>query len=209
MWETWVQSLGWEDPLEKGKATCSNILAWRIPWTVKFMGCQRVRHDWMTFAFTFHFILWFLNVDVQPCHLPLYHVQLIFIHGPKLPGSYAILFFTASDCTFWHQPHPQLSFPLWPRQFILIDAISNCPLFSLSNILNILQPGGAHLPASYYFFPFHTIHGILQARILGGLAISLSKTSFCQKSSLWPIYFGDPAQHGWWLHRVMQASLPQ
>ena len=34
MQETWVQSLGWEDPLEKGKATRSSILAWRIPWTV-------------------------------------------------------------------------------------------------------------------------------------------------------------------------------
>ena len=34
MWETWVQSLGWEDPLEKGKATHSSFLAWRIPTTV-------------------------------------------------------------------------------------------------------------------------------------------------------------------------------
>ena len=34
MQETWVQSLGWEDPLEKGKATHSSIVAWRIPWTV-------------------------------------------------------------------------------------------------------------------------------------------------------------------------------
>ena len=34
MLETWVQSLGWEDPLEKEKATHSSILAWRIPWTV-------------------------------------------------------------------------------------------------------------------------------------------------------------------------------
>ena len=34
MWEIWVQSLGWEDPLEKGKATHSSILAWRIPWTL-------------------------------------------------------------------------------------------------------------------------------------------------------------------------------
>ena len=33
-WETWVRSLGWKDPLEKGKATHSNILAWRIPWSV-------------------------------------------------------------------------------------------------------------------------------------------------------------------------------
>ena len=34
VWETWFQSLGWEDPLEKGKATHSSILAWRIAWTV-------------------------------------------------------------------------------------------------------------------------------------------------------------------------------
>jgi len=34
MLETWVLSLGWEDPLKKGKATHSSILAWRIPWTV-------------------------------------------------------------------------------------------------------------------------------------------------------------------------------
>ena len=33
MWETWVLSLGWEDPLEKEMATHSNILAWKIPWT--------------------------------------------------------------------------------------------------------------------------------------------------------------------------------
>ena len=37
MWETWVQSLGWEDPLEKGTATHSSILAWRIPCVVESM----------------------------------------------------------------------------------------------------------------------------------------------------------------------------
>ena len=45
MWETWVRSLGGEDPLEEGKATHSSILAWRTPWTVWFMGSQRVEHD--------------------------------------------------------------------------------------------------------------------------------------------------------------------
>ena len=44
MWETWVQSLGWEDPLEKGTAAHPSILAWRIPWTVPSIGSQRVRH---------------------------------------------------------------------------------------------------------------------------------------------------------------------
>ena len=50
MQETWVQSLGQEDPMEKEMATHSSILAWRIPWTEKpgglqFMGSQRVGHD--------------------------------------------------------------------------------------------------------------------------------------------------------------------
>ena len=50
MQETWVQSLGWEDPLEKGTATHSSILTWRIPWTeepgkLQSMGSNRVRHN--------------------------------------------------------------------------------------------------------------------------------------------------------------------
>ena len=51
--ETWVQSLGWEDPLDKGKATHSSILPWRIPWAVQFMQSQTVTHDWVTFTYTF------------------------------------------------------------------------------------------------------------------------------------------------------------
>ena len=56
MQETWVQSLGWEDPLEKGKATHSSILVWRIPWTeepggLQSTGSQRVRHDRETNTF--------------------------------------------------------------------------------------------------------------------------------------------------------------
>ena len=52
MWETWVPSLGWEDFLEKGTATHSSILAWKIPWTVQSMGSQRAGHSWATFTFT-------------------------------------------------------------------------------------------------------------------------------------------------------------
>ena len=53
MRETWVRSLGQEDPLEKEMATHSSILAWRIPWTeepggLQPMGSQRVGHDWAT-----------------------------------------------------------------------------------------------------------------------------------------------------------------
>ena len=50
MQETWVRSLGWEDPLEKEMATHSSTLAWRIPWVeepggLQSMGLQRVGHD--------------------------------------------------------------------------------------------------------------------------------------------------------------------
>ena len=53
MQETWVQSLGWEDPLEKKMATHSSIPARKIPWMVEpgrlqSMGLQRLRHNWAT-----------------------------------------------------------------------------------------------------------------------------------------------------------------
>ena len=53
MWETRVQSLAWEDPLEKEMATHSSTLAWKIPWTeepgrLQSMGSQGVGHDLVT-----------------------------------------------------------------------------------------------------------------------------------------------------------------
>ena len=53
MWETWVPSLGQEDPLEEGMATHSSVLAWRMPWTeepggLQNPGSQGAGHDWGT-----------------------------------------------------------------------------------------------------------------------------------------------------------------
>jgi len=49
MWETWLQSLGQEDPLEKGMAIHFSILAWRIPWTEELGGLQSWDHsEWDT-----------------------------------------------------------------------------------------------------------------------------------------------------------------
>ena len=66
IWETWVWSLGWEDPLEKGKATHYSIFAWRIPWTeepgrLQSLVSKRVRHNSVTNTFTFIdrvYLLW-------------------------------------------------------------------------------------------------------------------------------------------------------
>ena len=52
--EIWVRSLGWEDPLEKEKATRSSILAWRIPRTVQSMGLQGVEQNRVAFTFTIY-----------------------------------------------------------------------------------------------------------------------------------------------------------
>ena len=59
MQKTWVQSLGWEDPLEKGKAIYSSILAWKIPWMeesgrLQSVGLLRTRLSNFTFTFHFH-----------------------------------------------------------------------------------------------------------------------------------------------------------
>ena len=82
MWETWVWSLGQEDPLEKEMATHSSTLAWKIPWTeepggLQSMGSQRVGHDWETKLSNFHtytactlentqkFLFWWMNVWID------------------------------------------------------------------------------------------------------------------------------------------------
>ena len=75
MWETGVWSLGREDPLEKGMATYSSVLAWEIPWTVEpgglqSMESQRLRHDWVTNMITFLSLKHFpaqLWTQISPC----------------------------------------------------------------------------------------------------------------------------------------------
>ena len=76
MKEIQVQSLGWEDPLEKGMATHS-VPAWRIPWTqdpgrLQPMGSQRVGHNWANFTFTFQHNCGFCIVEL--CHLILEYI---------------------------------------------------------------------------------------------------------------------------------------
>ena len=79
MWETWVQFLGWEDPLEKGMVTCYSTLTSRPkePGRLQSMGSQRVGHDWATFTCFFtiltgvnllSFIFFFLlSFKIRPC----------------------------------------------------------------------------------------------------------------------------------------------
>ena len=77
VWETWIRSLCWKDPLEKGMATHSSVLIWRIPWTeepggLQSMGSQRVRHKWMTNSSLSHPVCHVIHVLPLPgldyCH---------------------------------------------------------------------------------------------------------------------------------------------
>ena len=101
------------------------------------------------------------------CH----HFQFALIHGPNISGFYAILLFTASDFTsITSHIHNWVLFLLWLHPFIPSGVIS--PLLS-SSIL------GTYRPAEFLFqypiiLPFHTVHGVLKARILKWFAIAFS-----------------------------------
>ena len=96
MWETWVWSQGWEDPLEKETATHSSTLTWRIPWTeeqdrLQSMESQRVGHDCAT---NFHFSQLLLQVseDKEGEELPeeTHHgTLLIWLHSCLFLGLFS------------------------------------------------------------------------------------------------------------------------
>ena len=82
MWETWVQSLGREDPLEKEMATHSNILAWRIPWMEELGGLQstgskRVGNDC---ALHFHFLFLALAY-LQGTECCFFRISFVYLRG--------------------------------------------------------------------------------------------------------------------------------
>ena len=110
MKETLVRSLGQEDSLEKGMATHSSILAWRIPWTVQSMGSQRVGHNWATFSFTFQRFYWCLF-----CYLS----QAFHQH---VETSLSYLYHHGTGRLFSYK-HPRLSSPFLPPTLSFISLL--------------------------------------------------------------------------------------
>ena len=93
------------------------------------------------------------------------------IHGPNIPGSYAILFFTVSDFTsITSHIHNWTLFSLWLHLFILSGVIST--FFSCS-ILGTYQPE-EFIFQYHIFMPFHTVHRVLKERMLKWFAIPFS-----------------------------------
>ena len=108
MRETWVQSLGWEELLEKEMATHSSILAWKIPWTDKpgkqqSMGSQsRTRLSNFTFTFLYHCLANIWECSHQATRQP----QTIQLEGDHQAGPYVGVLVTAPTellADSWHQ----------------------------------------------------------------------------------------------------------
>ena len=117
MQETWVWSLGQEDPLEKGIAIHSSFLAWRIPWTeepgeLQSMEPQKVRHNWGTNTFTLSILkIHSILLPLPPNFLPLYQSPLSHSrrsqHPPHVPPA-------AGTASVWTFAPPQASSHLLP-----------------------------------------------------------------------------------------------
>ena len=125
---------------------------------------------------------------------PVDHFQFALIHGPNITGSYAILLITSLDlASITSHIHNWVLFLLWLHPFILSGVTS--PLIS-SSILVTYRPG-EFLFQYPIILPFHTVHGVLKARILKWFAIPFSSGPH----SVRPVHhdtsiLGGPTGHG-------------
>ena len=119
-WETWVWSLGHEDPLEKGMATHSSILSWRIPWTeepggLPSVGLQRVGYDWVSNT---HWIK-DRNSGLEMPQTILFHRSAWF-HWPSLSCCNNLTFNWVPQ-TLWNVQH---SVHVWVKSLISLTSSS-------------------------------------------------------------------------------------
>ena len=126
MRETQVQSLGWEDPLEKKMATQSSSLAWRLSWTeepgrLQYMGSQRVGHDWVT---SLHFWMKYLMHAISnfPDEISSLSHSIVFLYFFELNTKEV---FCISPCHSWNSAFKwvYLSFSTLPLTSVLFSDI--------------------------------------------------------------------------------------
>ena len=165
-------------------------IAVRLP---KFKPCPSST-AYSTYRTSLSLFAYLWDGDVHSCHLLFDHFQFALIHGPDISGSYAILLFTASDlASITSHIHSWVLFLLWLHPFILSGVIA--PLIS-SSILGTYWPG-EFIFQYPIFLPFHTVHGVLEARILKQFAIPFSSGPH----SVRPLHhdlsvFGSSTRHG-------------
>ena len=144
--------------------------------------------------FPVHFSSLISKMSMFTHHLLFDHFQFILIHGPNIPGSYAILLFTALDFTS------------------ITSHIHNWALFCFGSVSSFFLELFLHSsPVAYWaptdpgsssftcliFLPFHTVHGVLKARILKWFAIPISSgPDFVRSLQHDPSVLGGPTWHG-------------
>ena len=132
-------------------------------------------------------------------HLLFDHFQFALIHRPDIPGSYAILLFTALDLASITSPiHNWVLFLLWIHPFILSGFIS--PVIS-NSLLGTYRPW-VFIFQCLIFLPFHILHGILRARILKWFAIPVSSGPH----SVRPLHHDPSVLGGPMLHGLVSLS---
>ena len=134
------------------------------------------------------------NVDAHFCHLLFDHFQFALIHGPNIPGSYAIWLFIASNPASITSPiHNWVLFLLWLHPFILSGVTS--PLISSS--IGHLPTWGVPLSVSCHFAFLYCSWGSQGKNTEVVFHSLLQWTTFCQISPPWPVHLGWP--HMAWL----------
>ena len=113
MWETWVWSLDWKDPLEKGKATHSSILAWRIPWAVCIVHGVAKSRTWLSNSH-FHFVLLRSSLREFPV-----------THTCQAPSTFPLSFLTGSPPSLVLMAHSPV-FKQWLLNQQGFPASSDC-----------------------------------------------------------------------------------
>ena len=131
---------------------------------------------------------------VHSCHLLFDHSQFALIHGPNIPGSYAILLCTASDFTsITSHIHSWVLFNFGCISSFFLELI----LYSSPVAYWAPNQSGEFIFQCPILLPFHTVHGVLKARIVKRFAIPFSSgPCFVRTLHHDQLILGDPTQHG-------------
>ena len=122
MQETQVQSLGWEDPLEKGMATHSSVLAWRIPWTeepggLQSMGSRRVGQDWATSTDWVPWVIQQIPIGYLFTYVHSSTPRAVYLTLSLFSSPLSITLFSASPLLFCKQIHQYVFLPFYSSFF--------------------------------------------------------------------------------------------
>ena len=185
--------LSQDDPLEKGKATHSSFLVWRIPWIVQSMGSQRVGHDWVThFHFSFLLGLQWLLLESWPDPFPILSLKPYHQTIAELPLS--------SFCPSY-TPHSSC--------FLLLEA---SPDYSASNVFSFLWTTWllfTHFSYCFVLQLFVSISLLLGDLEFCGWWYDITFFFHCRSVGHWLTCIGLATKFTWVFHKMLGKTNSQ